>query len=106
VPADFDGDRQADLTVYRSGTWYILLSTIKALRSTQLGGAPPLRGAGCAGDIPQPTDYDGDRKADIAVFHTDTGQWFYQESTDGETKAPAWGMCGDRPASYIPEQPR
>jgi subtilisin-like proprotein convertase family protein len=105
VPTDYDGDRKADLAVYRDGTWYILLSTSNALRATQLGGPLPNRMGGCdAGDIPQPTDYDGDRKSDIGVFHTVTGEWIVQRSTNGSTFGVAWGSCGDIPAAYIPEQ--
>ena len=60
---DFDGDRKADLTVFRpsTGTWFNLKSgaNYTTSSSTQFG---------LPGDVPVPGDYDGDGKADIAVF--------------------------------------
>lgn len=36
---------------------------------------------GLSGDKPTPADYDGDGRADIAVFRN--GTWYLQQSTNG-----------------------
>lgn len=49
-----------------------------------------------------PFDWDGDRKADIAVFRPSTGDWFIQKSTDGTVGIMNWGQSRDKivPADY------
>jgi hypothetical protein len=80
VIADFDGDGQTDVSVFRpsNGGWYIQ-------------GSDPTY-LGLSGDVPVPADYDGDGASDRAVFRPSTGAWFVQGS------APTYlGLSGDVP---------
>ena len=81
------------MAVFRSGTWYLLRS--------QLGFTGVSFGTGT--DIPTAADYDGDGKADVAVFRPSNGTWYLQRSTAGFTGV-AFGTNGDVavPSAYIP----
>ncbi len=79
--ADFDGDMKTDISIYRSGAWYILRSS---------DGGVTMRGwGGLAQDMPVPADYDGDGKVDIAVYRN--GGWFILRSSDGGATMTGWG---------------
>jgi hypothetical protein len=72
VTGDFDGDLRSDIAVFRpaDGTWYYLRST------STVGNAPDAFSGfawGLTGDIPQPADYDGDKRTDFAVFRPSNG---------------------------------
>lgn len=86
--SDFDGDRKADIAVYRpsTGAFWILQSKDLSSRTFQFGIAP---------DAIVPGNYDGDNKADLAVFRG--GLWYYMQSTDNAIKVQSWGTSGDIP---------
>lgn len=79
-PADFDGDGDTDISVYRPslGRWYI-----------RNGDA---FNWGLVDDIPVPADYDGDGDAEGAVYRPSNGRWYIR----GESSFP-WGAGGDIP---------
>ncbi|HVF30355.1 MAG TPA: VCBS repeat-containing protein [Pyrinomonadaceae bacterium] len=80
VPGDYDGNGKTDIAVFRpsDGTWYVLPSNVQnAIPGTGSFGFQ----WGLTGDIPQPADYDGDRRTDFAVFRN--GTWWISNSTNG-----------------------
>jgi hypothetical protein len=89
VPADFDGDGRADLAVYRSttGQWLIFCTGAGGLICANAGFPGPILYGGPTaifGDIPIPADYDGDGRADLAVYRGSTGEWIIFGSSVGQ----------------------
>jgi hypothetical protein len=89
---DVDGDRRADLTVFRpiNRTWYSLKSA----------GGVDYRVWGLATDIPAEADFDGDGKTDIAVWRpAPAGEaGFYIIGSDtGAIRFVPFGQAGDDP---------
>jgi hypothetical protein len=57
---------------------------------------------GGADDVPVPADYDGDRRADIALFRPSTGTWHVLFSSTGMQSGMEvpWGDHTVRPAAF------
>jgi hypothetical protein len=94
VKADFDGDGQTDLSVWRgpASNWLIINSANNVLQDTPWGTSnAPFH------DIPAPGDYDGDGKTDVAVWRPLDGNWFMLNSADASIRITAWGINGDTP---------
>jgi hypothetical protein len=89
---DFDGDRRADISVYRAGVWYLQGST-NGFSAVQFG-VPTDRIA--------PADYDGDGKTDVAVWCETTPEranFYILQSSNNSFHAVQFGRAGDLPAS-------
>jgi Tol biopolymer transport system component len=92
APFDFDGDRRADLSVFRpsAGFWYIARPTgvpSQNFDAVQFGNA---------GDLTVPADYDGDGLTDIANWRPADGVWYLRQSSAG-FRAVQFGANGDIP---------
>jgi hypothetical protein len=92
IDGDFDGDRRADVAVYRpaEGTWFIHQSSNSETIVQPFGGA---------NDKPVAGDYDKDGKTDIAIWRPTDGNYLILRSSDNRASffGFSFGAAGDIP---------
>ncbi|MCY7347481.1 MAG: FG-GAP-like repeat-containing protein [Pyrinomonadaceae bacterium] len=98
APADYDGDGKSDIAVWRDNPgnpefsyFYIFQSTTNTVRTEQFG---------TSGDNSRSVgDWDGDGKADLAVYRASTNFFYYRPSFSPGTNFVGiqWGAAGDVP---------
>jgi glucose/arabinose dehydrogenase len=96
VAADYDGDGKADVAVFRFGannqgnpsTYYVLKSSDGSVLVSQF--------VGCC-DAPVPGDYDGDGKADFAVWQAGSGNWRIVNSGNSSVSVVPFGIFANNP---------
>ena len=82
---DFDGDGKSDISVFRSGNWFLQQSA-NGFAAVSFG---------IISDKLVPADYDGDGKTDIAVYRD--GNWYILQSSNNSFRAAAFGLASDLP---------
>ena len=92
TPGDYDGDRKADLTVFRPSTadWVSLRSLSGQTDNT-------VRSLGSSTDAPVGRDYDGDGKFDPAIYRSGSGTWYVLQSSNNFIVSQDWGLSNDTP---------
>ena len=95
---DFDGDGAADVATFSSGAWFIRYS--ENIKSMDEAVSTPdyVKIFGAAGDLPVPSDYDGDKNngSEIAVFRPANATWYILHA-DGRVQITPYGSTGDTP---------
>jgi len=113
MPADYDGDGKTDVAVFRksdNSNWYILNSSNNTVR-VERWGASNLEQQLLLFDTPVPADYDGDGRADLAVWRLtdaigENARFLILQSSSNKSRVQVWGSHGDAPvpADYDGDQ--
>ena len=101
VPADYDGHGEMECEC-------VSLDHRRVVHPAVHGRRPhvPSLGRPLFADVPVSADYDGDHRADVAVYRRETGEWLIRRSMDGGLTllagAPPRTATSQRPATTTP----
>ncbi len=94
TPADFDGDGKIDSAYYGINDVIGGANKYYVRRSSTESSVTQFLGISSLGDRPIPADYDGDGKADYAVYRN--GTWFILQSSNGALRVEYFGLSTDK----------
>ena len=97
IVADWDGDGKADPAVYRNGATAGVQSFFYYRGSlNNPGGNITYLPWGTNGDNAVRGDFDGDGRADAAVFRSSNSIWYVRQSSNASVLYQTWGIATDR----------
>ncbi len=96
VVSDWDGDGKADPTVYRNTAAANQNFFYYRGSLNNPTGATTYLAWGTTGDKAVRGDFDGDGKADAAVFRPSNAVWYILQSSNGQTLYRTWGAATDK----------
>jgi hypothetical protein len=101
APADYDGDGRADVAVWRdtaTGTNPVVPPSFFILNSST--NTVSIANIGQTGDKAIPADYDGDGRADVAIYRPSAGTWLIRQSnSNGNLITPTFGNPNETPVA-------
>ncbi len=102
VVGDFDGDAKADIAVYRNAAFGNQSSFFYRVSLNNPTGNTTFLPWGTNGDKTLRGDFDGDGKADVAVFRPSDRTWYIRQSSNGTLQSQQFGLTTDKlaPADY------
>jgi FG-GAP repeat len=102
LSGDYDGDGKDDPAVYRNGATAGAQSFFYYRPSATAGVSFISTQWGTSGDRPVSGNFDGDMKADAAVFRPSTREWLILRSSNASLSVLNWGLESDilAPADY------
>ena len=90
VIADLDGDGRLDIAVFNvaNATWYVLQGGTNFTKAFAVAwGTPRLGNLASPGQVPIVGDFDGDSRADLAIFNYANATWYVLQGGTNYTKA-------------------